>query len=132
MTASAVDVFERQLDCIMADDRAAQLELYAEDLLYEFPYANDRPRMISGRAELRRIMTPLWDQARALGVKVIGSEYSLHQTIDPEKLVAEFTLTIEAQGKRGDMRFVQVLWIRDGLIASVREYFDPQARAEFI
>ena len=132
MAASPVAVFQQQLDCIMADDREAQLRLYPEDLLYEFPFAADRPRVIHGREEFRRVMIPLWDQARALGVKVTGCEHALHQTIDPERIVAEFTLAIEVQQKRGDMRFVQFLWIRDGLIHAAREYFNPQARAEFI
>jgi ketosteroid isomerase-like protein len=130
--ASPAAIFQRQLDCIMADDRAAQLRLYTEDLLYEFPYAPDRPRVIRGRAEFARVMTPLWDQARALGVKVTGSEHALHQTIDPERIVAEFTLAIEVGQKRGEMRFVQFLWMRGGLIAAVREYFNPQARSELI
>jgi ketosteroid isomerase-like protein len=132
MAASPAEVFERQIDCIRTDNRAAQLDLYAEDLLYEFPFATDRPREIHGRAEFQRVMTPLWEQARALGVKVTGSEYALHQTIDPERIIAELTLTIEVQQKRGEMRFVQILRIREGLIVAGREYFNPQARSEFI
>ena len=132
MPASPAAIFQQQLDCIMADDREGQLRLYTEDILYEFPYAADRPREIRGRAEFRRIMTPLWDRARSLGVKVTGSEHALHQTLDPERIIAEFTLAIEVQQKRGEMRFVQFLWIRDGLIAAVREYFNPQARNELI
>ena len=132
MAAAPAAVFARQLDCITADDRAAQLRLYTDDLTYEFPFATDRPRVIHGRDAFARVMVPLWDQARALGVKITGSEHVLHQTSDPERIVAEFTLAIDVQQKRGEMRFVQFLWIRDGLIAAVREYFNPQARSELV
>ncbi|MEN6552304.1 MAG: hypothetical protein ABFC34_05385 [Methanobacterium sp.] len=31
----ALELFERQIECIMSDDRIVQMELYAEDLRYD-------------------------------------------------------------------------------------------------
>jgi len=50
------DLLQLELDCVVRDDRTAQLELLAEDCICAFPFATDRPRRIVGRAEFRRVM----------------------------------------------------------------------------
>jgi ketosteroid isomerase-like protein len=130
MATRARALFERQMDCIRSDDRAAQLQLYTEDCVYEFPFAVDRPRRIVGRAEIGRVMTPLWEEARSKGVRVTGYEGSLHETTDPDLLIAEFSLSIEIGPVRTTLPFVQVIRVRGEHIAAVREYFSPQARSE--
>ncbi len=47
------------------------MELYSEDVRYEFPFANDRPRMIESRKAFQAVMTPLWAEARQRGVPFI-------------------------------------------------------------
>jgi hypothetical protein len=130
MPAGARALFERQIECIRRDDRAAQMQLYADDLLYEFPFATDRPRRLAGRDAFFRVMGPLWEQARQQGVKVVGCDARLHETRDPDLLVAEFTLAIEVAARRIELPFVQIIRARDGRIAAVREYFSPAARSE--
>ncbi len=95
VSSNARTLFEKQMACVRNDDRDAQLQLYGEDCVYEFPFANDRPRRIVGPSEIRRVMTPLWEEARAKGVRVTGYEGILHETADPDLLIAEFTLSIE-------------------------------------
>jgi uncharacterized protein len=128
--ARARTSFERQMACICNDDRDAQLQLYTEDCVYEFPFANDRPRRIVGRSEIRRVMTPLWEDARRKGVRVTGYEGTLHETSDPDLLIAEFSLSIEVGSARTTIPFVQFFRVRGEHIAAVREYFSPQARSE--
>jgi ketosteroid isomerase-like protein len=129
MSAStAREVFARQIECIERDDRVAQMELYTEDVVYEFPFANDRPRRIEGRDEFRRVMEPLWAAARARGIEVRCASTSLIDGADPNVLVAEFAFEVVGSGRR--IEFVQVLRIRDGRIAQLREYFSPVVRAE--
>jgi ketosteroid isomerase-like protein len=123
-------MFERQIACIRDDDRETQLRLYAEDCVYEFPFATDRPRRVVGRDEIRRVMTPLWEEARRKGVRIAGYEGTLHETIDPEVVIAEFTLSVAIGEALSRLSFVQVMHVRDGQIVSVREYFSPHARAE--
>jgi uncharacterized protein len=130
MSTRARALFERQMDCIRSDDRAAQLQLYAEDCVYEFPFAADRPRRIVGRAEIGRVMTPLWEEARRKGVRVTGYEGTVHDTADPDLLIAEFSLSIEVGPARTTIPFVQFFRVRGAHIAAVREYFSPQARSE--
>ncbi len=127
------EVFERQIRLILADERAAQLALYADDCHWEFPFATgDRPRWLTGRAEIGRAMMPLWEKARAAGLRASFCDITaIHETRDPEVIVAEFTLGIEARaaGRTDRLDFVQVLRVRDGKIVELREYFDPLARA---
>ncbi len=123
-------LFEKQVGCIVRDDRAAQLQLYADDLVYEFPFAVDRPRRIEGRDAFHEVMAPLWEQNRQAGVKLIDSSFEVHETGDPDFIVAELTLSAEHNGNRIDVPFVQFFWTKGGRIVAVREYFSPRVRSE--
>jgi ketosteroid isomerase-like protein len=125
-------VFDRQIACIRSDDRETQLQLYADDCVYEFPFATDRPRRIVGRDEIRRVMTPLWEEARRKGVEITGFDGMLHETSDAEVVIAEFTLAIEVNQALSRMPFVQIIRVRAGRIVELREYFNPQVRAELL
>jgi len=125
-------VFERQMACVRTDDRETQLRLCAEDCVYEFPFATDRPRRIVGREEIRRVMTPLWEEARRKGVRITGYDGTLHETADPEVVIAEFTLSIEVGKILSRISFVQVTRVRGGQIVELREYFNPHARSELL
>ena len=106
--ARARALFEKQIDCIVTDDRKAQAKLYADDLLYEFPFATDRPRRIEGRDAFLAVMQPLWQQARQRHIKVVGCREQIHETADPDFIVAEFAFDVEIDGqdRRGAVRSV--------------------------
>ncbi len=123
-------LFEKQIDCLLRDDRRAQMELYADDVRYEFPFANDRPRQIEGREAFFSVMTPLWEEARRRGAKVVGCKHEFHATDEHGLFVATFVLEVAMGNRCVSLPFVQFIRIRDNRIAEVREYFNPQARAE--
>ena len=123
-------LFDRQIDCLRRDDRAAQAELYADDLVYDFPFAVDRPRHIEGRDTFLAVMRPMWEQVRGRAVNIVGYRQEITETADPDFLVAEFTLVVEAANGPVDVSFVQFFRTRNGKIAAVREYFSPAARSE--
>jgi ketosteroid isomerase-like protein len=106
------------------------MELYAEDLRYEFPFANDRPRLIESREAFRNVMTPLWDAARQRGVNVVGCKHEFHATDETGLFVAVFELEVVVAGKAMSLPFVQLIRIRDDHIVEVREYFSPSGREE--
>jgi uncharacterized protein len=128
------ELFERLMRCLLADDREQQLALYSEDCVWEFPFAaGDRPSRMIGREAVRRAMTPLWDQARRAGARVSGFEpLAIHETSDPEVIVAEFHLQVEVMGKSQRLPFVQVLRARGGKLVEHREYFNPQVRTRLL
>ena len=53
----------------------------------------------------------------------------VHQTVDPEVVVAEYTArhTRTDTGEHHDLRFVVVLTVRNGLIAEYRDYMNVAA-----
>lgn len=129
MNPTPREIFERQIDCIRRGDRAGQLKLYADDVVYRFPFATDRPRVINGVEQFRQVMEPLWNRARAAGIKIVGYEGEAHQVLDdPELLFAEFTLTIDAGGESSQLEFVQKMRVRNGRIVAATEYFNALAR----
>jgi ketosteroid isomerase-like protein len=123
-------LFERQIDCLRRDDRVAQAKLYADDLVYDFPFAVDRPRHIEGKEAFLAVMRPMWEAVRGRAVNVVGYREEITETADPDSLVAEFTLVVQAPGGPVDVSFVQFFRTRNGKIAAVREYFSPVARSE--
>jgi len=123
-------LFEKQIDCIVADDREAQAKLYAEDVLYEFPFATDRPRRIKGRDAFLTVMQPLWQLARQRHVKIAGYHGQIHETADPDFIVAECVFDIEIDGRTIEGPFVQFFRAHGGKIMAVREYFSSAARSE--
>ena len=129
-TLRARALFDMQIDCLKRDDRDRQMQLYAEDLVYEFPFATDRPRRIEGRDAFLAVMKPLWERVRAQGVKIADIRTQVHETGDPDFIVAEFAFAVDTGGDTVDFPFVQLFWTRGGKIAAVREYFSPRARAE--
>lgn len=88
-------LFEKQIDCLIRDDKETQISLYDENLRYEFPFANDRPRLIEGRETFRTVMTPLWEEARRRGAKVRGCSHEFHATDETGLYIAEFILEVE-------------------------------------
>ncbi|SRR5258708_3218861 len=103
------------------DDRA---ELYAPDVVIEMPYAPAAmPSIVQGREELRTRMKAaegLWSYDK------VGNVH-LHQTDDPEVVVAEYQVhgKVTATGKAFVFSYIMVTRVRDGLIVSTRDYFNP-------
>jgi ketosteroid isomerase-like protein len=119
-TRSPREVFNQQIEYLLNGDREAQLRLYADDLNCEFPFAADRPRKITGVAEFRRVMEPLWQLANSRGVKIVGYRGEIHEVADdPELIFAEFTLSIKAGERLVENEFVQRMRVRNGKIASL-------------
>jgi len=123
-------LFERQIDCLKRDDSVAQAELYADDLVYDFPFAVDRPRHIEGKQAFLAVMRPMWERMRGRAVNVVGYREEITETADPDFLAAEFTLVVAAPSGPVNVSFVQFFRTRGGKIAAVREYFSPVARSE--
>ena len=95
-----------------------------------FLLRRSRPRRIEGRDAFLAVMQPLWQQARQLHIKVVGCREQIHETVDPDFIVAEFVFDVETAGGTVEVPFVQFFKVRDGRIAAVQEYFSPPARSE--
>ena len=123
----ALEVFKLQLKCVVNDDRKTQMEIYAEDLHYDFPFANDRPRHIVGRDAFKKAMEPIWERRRKNNIKLAVDKYEFHATDEAGLFLAVFVFTafIDNQKEPVSSPCVQLLRIHNGYIVEVREYFEP-------
>ncbi|UOZ10644.1 nuclear transport factor 2 family protein [Amycolatopsis sp. WQ 127309] len=116
------DVFAALSDGI-GEGRFGELSaLYAEDTVVEHPQAVPRPTRTTGRAAVHeRFAGPLAGMVRLKPKNVV-----VHETTDPEVIVAEYDYDAESAetGKTDVTANIQVLRIRDGLIAGSRDYHD--------
>ena len=124
---TAKEIYLRQLELARAHDRIGQLEFYAPDATIEFPFAPaGTPDRFQGREEILAMFLAL-DVTRGSGTRVIEDRSSLvvHESNDPEVIIAEVDLTVEfldlAQTRQ--IRQVHVVRVRDDKIISHRDYF---------
>lgn len=116
------DLFD-QLSSGITDGRFSDLaQLYAEDTVVEHPTAVPRPGRMEGRAAVHdRFVSGL---AQTLRLKC--HDVTIHETADPEVIVAEYQYTAESRktGRTTETANIQVLRARDGLLTHTRDYHD--------
>jgi ketosteroid isomerase-like protein len=116
------DVFDALSDGI-SEGRFGELSaLYAEDTVVEHPQAVPRPTRLTGRDALHERFTG----ALAGAVRLKRKNVVVHETTDPEVIVAEYDYDAESAetGRTTTTANIQVLRVRDGLIVHSRDYHD--------
>jgi ketosteroid isomerase-like protein len=96
--------------------------LYTEDTVVEQPQRPPVPTRIEGRALVHEHFTG----RLAASIRLRRRDIVVHETTDPELIVAEYDYSGEAlnTGKTFETANIQILRIRDGLIAASRDYHD--------
>ena len=98
------------------------VDLFCEDVLFEFPYAPEGlPRRLEG-------LPALADHLARLGPMLHLGEFTLH-AVHPadETVVFEFSCQGEgiATGLPYDQDYISVVTLREGRIARYRDYWNP-------
>ncbi|GIM96141.1 UPF0158 family protein [Paractinoplanes toevensis] len=103
--------------------------LYAEQTHVTHPFHPLGPPPLRSRDELHEHFTSPPPDTRTLHRKPV--EITVHETTDPEVIVAEFTYQgqVAETGEAFAVPCVFVMRIRDGLIVESRDYIDPIASA---
>ncbi|MEU4240901.1 nuclear transport factor 2 family protein [Actinoplanes sp. NPDC026619] len=103
--------------------------LYAEQTHVSHPFHPLAPPALRSRAELHEHFTSAPPETRTLKRKPVG--VTVHETADPEVIVAEFAYQghVAETGEAFTVPCVFVMRIRDGLIVESRDYIDPIASA---
>ena len=116
------EVFDRLSEGISQGRWDELSALYAEDAVIEHPQRVPRPTRLEGRKALHEHFTG----ALAASVRLKRHDVVVHETTDPEVIVAEYKYTAEsiATGKSAEVDNVQVVRVRDGLIVHTRDYHD--------
>jgi ketosteroid isomerase-like protein len=107
----------------ITEGRWAELSaLYAEDTVIEHPQRPPAPTRIEGRQTIHEHFTG----GLAASVRMRRHNVVVHETTDPEVIVAEYDYSGESltTGKSFEAANIQVLRIRDGLIVFSRDYHD--------
>jgi uncharacterized protein len=108
----------------VAEGRWEELpSLYAEQTDVVHPFDPLRQPALRTRDELREHFTPAGEDSRPLRR---AANITIHQTADPEVIVAEFEYqgTVAGTGEPYALPGIFVLRVRDGEIVSSRDYFD--------
>ncbi|MYW97227.1 hypothetical protein G3I59_43090 [Amycolatopsis rubida] len=113
------EVFQRFLDAAV-DNRWDDLaDLYSDDVVIEIPFAPAGvPKVTRDREELRKRFHQAGERRRITK----ADRVVVHETSDPEVLVAEYDLHGEYEGKPYVSTYVMVLTVREGRIAHSRDY----------
>ena len=120
-SASPRQVFDRLLEGVTGrrwDDLPA---LYAEDTVVEHPFdLSGRSRRIEGREGIRAHFATAAD----LPIEMTARDVVVHETADPEVVVAEFAydVRVTTTGRRFTAPCIFVLRVRDGEIVASRDY----------
>jgi len=127
------ETFEELIRAALSSTPGDMADCYAPEVVIELPFAVDGlypSRVENTREELR---------ARYQGHVAVRryknvSDVTIHETADPDVIVAEYTLNGEmaATDEPFSMRFVMVITVRDGYIVHSRDYSDPVAGARLL
>jgi hypothetical protein len=120
-------MFEQALPAILAGGTADLLRQCADDVIFEFPFAPDgRPRRLEGRGQAREYLDAVYSR---LKIKELTS-LEIHETTDPAVVIAELSMNVAlSDGPTRKASYVEVVTVRDGQIARLREYWSPLALA---
>jgi ketosteroid isomerase-like protein len=124
-----LELVDHALKLLVAQDMAGFAGLWAADGTAEFPFAPDGyPQRLEGR---EAVIDYLRDYPEKLDVRSVVSQ-SVHQTTDPEVVIAEFETeaVVVASGKTIRPRYIAVVRVREGEIQSYRDYWNPVVALE--
>lgn len=121
-------VFERLSAGISGGDWSRLHELYAEDTVVEMPFALPAPVRIHGRDEVREHFAGNGE----LRISLKADAVRVHETADPEVIIAEFDYDGHVAGTDFRVANIQVLRVREGLILESRDYHNHAVLADVV
>ena len=129
-SATPADILIRRRRLILDGDADGFADLFAPDAVIDLPFAGtpDAPVRVEGRPAIREYAR----RVLASPLRLDDFEVTaLHQTQDPEVSVVEMRTsgTVTTTGRSFSVASVQILRIRDGLIALFRDFADPRVLA---
>jgi uncharacterized protein len=113
----------RAYEAVGRFDADAQCLEYAEDAVMEFPFA-DPPSRLEGRAAIHQMLSAAFTSFH-MQLEVT----TVHECVDPDRLIFELRSEGELAGKPYANRYVIVYGFKDGKIVSQREYLNPMVIA---
>jgi uncharacterized protein len=133
ITRSARETAEQLLRATVSATPGDMADCYAPEVVIEMPFAASAlyPSQISAtREELRA----RFQAGTAVRRYTSLANVRLHETADPEVIIAEYELHGEmtATGAPFSVRYAMIITVRDGYIVHSRDYTDPIAGARLL
>lgn len=115
-------VVQRLLDGIAIGPTPSLADLYAADAVVELPFARPGGLRLEGRAAIRDHFA----RAARAPLTLLPVAVTLHQTLDPEVVVAEYDYEGRAieTGRSFVVSNVQIVRVRAGRIVASRDFHD--------
>jgi uncharacterized protein len=115
------DILMKLLEGISNQDWNAIADLYAEDVVIQWPFTLPGPTIIRGRANLQKALQDGW----AI-MEIRASDIRIYEMQDPEIIIAEYNYDGRARTTGKTFRYanILVLTVRDGHIVSGHGYFN--------
>jgi ketosteroid isomerase-like protein len=94
--------------------------LYADDAVVEMPFNRPSPMRIEGRQQLQA----RFEAGRDLPLQLTPSNLVIHETTDPEVIIAEFDYDglVTTTGRTFHAANIIVMRVRDGKIVASHDY----------
>ncbi|MET8752442.1 nuclear transport factor 2 family protein [Streptomyces sp. NPDC004667] len=123
------ELYRHGLHLLVKKDIPGWVELWHEDGVLEFPFAPEGwPARLEGKAAVGAYMRHYPDHVDLHDFP----EVTIHQVIDPETIVVEMRgvgRLVETDTPY-DMRYIAVVTVKDELITSYRDYWNPLAASQ--
>lgn len=125
-TLLATQLLQNSLDRFLAKDMKGWIELCAEDVVAEFPFAPEgSQKKFEGREALYAYLK---DYPSYIDVKSLPA-LKIYGTTDANVAIAEWSASgvVIGNGNPYEMSYATFVTFRDGFIVNYREYWNPQA-----
>ncbi len=127
--SNAEEVFRALVAGVAVGRGGANAELYAGLTHVTHPFGSGGAEVLTTREQLREHFEAGRQRLAALDLEPV--DIIVHQTLDPEVIVAEFAYAGKHRGTGAAVRIpgVFIMRVRDGLIVQSRDYADHAAAA---
>jgi ketosteroid isomerase-like protein len=122
----AEQIMQLFVDRFIRKDYDAMLDLFDEDVIFEFPYVpKPYPKQLEGKAALQQHLEML---DKMLEITSFTTPI-VHVSADSPVFFAQFEGcgTILAEGKPYEQQYISVVELRDGKIVRYQDYWNPLA-----
>jgi uncharacterized protein (TIGR02246 family) len=132
-SATPSEVLARRRQLILDGDADGFANLFTQDAVIEVPFSGPPGQPV--RLEGREVIREFSRQMLASQLRLEDFEVAeLYQTPDPEVVIVEMRTkgTVTTTGQRFTATSIQILRIREGLIALFRDFADPRVLADVL
>ena len=121
------EIFHELHGFVKKYDADGQAELFAENGVWEFPFASGNiPRKIEGRENIRAFGQRGMETSKNAGRRIVKyNSINIYKTTKDDTIIAEFELEGEVLDNKKNYKipYIQLLKVKNGKIILLQDYF---------